>query len=39
VTWRDVAATDPYATSCRERKNVEMLFTHLKRIPSSTAFG
>jgi hypothetical protein len=29
---RDMAATDAYATSCRERKKIEMLFAHLKRI-------
>ena len=29
---RDLAATDAYATSRRERKKVEMLFAHLKRI-------
>lgn len=29
---RDIAATDAYATSRRERKKVEMLFAHLKRI-------
>jgi transposase len=29
---RDIAATDPYVTSRRERKKVEMLFAHLKRI-------
>jgi hypothetical protein len=30
--WRDIAATDAYVTSRRERKKVEMLFAHLKRI-------
>jgi transposase len=30
---RDIAATDAYVTSRRERKKVEMLFAHLKRIP------
>ncbi|MGY0714707.1 IS1182 family transposase [Azospirillum argentinense] len=29
---RSIAATDAYATSRRERKKVEMLFAHLKRI-------
>lgn len=29
---RDIAATDAYAVSRRERKKVEMLFAHLKRI-------
>jgi hypothetical protein len=29
---RDLALTDAYATSRRERKKVEMLFAHLKRI-------
>jgi hypothetical protein len=29
---RDSAATDAYVTSRRERKKVEMLFAHLKRI-------
>lgn len=29
---RTIAATDAYATSRRERKKVEMLFAHLKRI-------
>src|SRR5256884_9361030 len=29
---RDIAATDSYVTSRRERKKVEMLFAHLKRI-------
>ena len=29
---RDIAATDAYAISRRERKKVEMLFAHLKRI-------
>jgi Transposase DDE domain len=29
---RDIARTDTYATSRRERKKVEMLFAHLKRI-------
>ncbi|MEA3388115.1 MAG: IS1182 family transposase [Pseudomonadota bacterium] len=29
---RDIARTDAYATSRRERKKVEMLFAHLKRI-------
>jgi transposase len=29
---RDIAATDAYATSRRQRKKVEMLFAHLKRI-------
>ena len=28
---RDIAATDAYVTSRRERKKVEMLFAHLKR--------
>ncbi len=28
----DIAATEAYATSRRERKKVEMLFAHLKRI-------
>jgi hypothetical protein len=28
----DIAATDAYVTSRRERKKVEMLFAHLKRI-------
>ena len=34
---RDIAKTDAYVTSRRERKKVEMLFAHLKRILSSTA--
>lgn len=29
---RDIAATDAYVTSRRERKKIEMLFAHLKRI-------
>lgn len=29
---RDIAKTDAYITSRRERKKVEMLFAHLKRI-------
>lgn len=29
---RDIAQTDAYVVSRRERKKVEMLFTHLKRI-------
>jgi transposase len=29
---REIAKTDPYVTSRRERKKVEMLFAHLKRI-------
>ena len=29
---RDIAGTDGYATSRRERKKIEMLFAHLKRI-------
>ena len=29
---RDIAGTDGYVTSRRERKKVEMLFAHLKRI-------
>lgn len=29
---RDIATTDGYVTSRRERKKVEMLFAHLKRI-------
>ena len=29
---RDIAATDAYAISRRERKKVEMLFAHVKRI-------
>ena len=29
---RDIARTDAYVTSRRERKKVEMLFAHLKRI-------
>jgi len=29
---RDIAITDEYATSRRQRKKVEMLFAHLKRI-------
>ena len=29
---RDLSLTDAYATSTRERKKVEMLFAHLKRI-------
>ena len=29
---RDIAMTDAYATSRRQRKKVEMLFAHLKRI-------
>ena len=32
---RAIAKTEAYAVSCRERKKVEMLFTHLKRILSS----
>jgi hypothetical protein len=29
---RDIAATEAYLTSRRERKKIEMLFAHLKRI-------
>jgi Transposase DDE domain len=29
---RDIAGTEAYATSRRERKKIEMLFAHLKRI-------
>ena len=29
---RDIAKTEAYATSRRERKKIEMLFAHLKRI-------
>ena len=29
---RDIAKTDAYAQSRRDRKKVEMLFAHLKRI-------
>ncbi len=29
---RDIAQTDDYVISMRQRKKVEMLFTHLKRI-------
>ncbi|GBR00558.1 hypothetical protein GLI01_00060 [Gluconacetobacter liquefaciens] len=29
---RDLALTDAYFTSCRQRKKIEMLFAHLKRI-------
>src|ERR1700748_783423 len=29
---RAIAETEAYAVSCRERKKVEMLFAHLKRI-------
>src|ERR1700735_1662951 len=29
---REIAKTEAYAVSCRERKKVEMLFAHLKRI-------
>jgi hypothetical protein len=29
---RDISLTDAYVTSRRERKKVEMLFAHLKRI-------
>ena len=29
---RDLAKTEAYVTSCRQRKKVEMLFAHLKRI-------
>ena len=29
---RDIAATEAYVTSRRERKKIEMLFAHLKRI-------
>src|SRR3954463_1639424 len=29
---RDIAKTDAYLTSRRERKKIEMLFAHLKRI-------
>ena len=29
---RDIAATDAYVTSRHERKKVEMLFAHLKRV-------
>jgi hypothetical protein len=34
---RDIAATDAYVTSRRERKKVEMLFAHLKRILAGKA--
>jgi Transposase DDE domain len=30
---RDIAKTETYVTSRRERKKIEMLFAHLKRIP------
>jgi hypothetical protein len=30
---RAIAKTEAYVVSCRERKKVEMLFAHLKRIP------
>jgi hypothetical protein len=36
---RDLAMTDAYATSQRERKKVEVLFAHLKRILSWIASG
>jgi hypothetical protein len=29
---RDLLLTDAYATSRRERKKIEMMFAHLKRI-------
>jgi hypothetical protein len=29
---RDIAKTEAYVTSRRQRKNIEMLFAHLKRI-------
>ena len=29
---RAIAKTEAYAVSCRERKKIEMLFAHLKRI-------
>ena len=29
---RDIAQTEDYRTSCKQRKKVEMLFAHLKRI-------
>jgi hypothetical protein len=29
---RDIAKTEDYQTSCKQRKKVEMLFVHLKRI-------
>jgi hypothetical protein len=29
---RDIAKTDAYVTSRRQRKKIEMLFAHLKRI-------
>ena len=32
---RAIAKTEAYAVSCRERKKVEMLFAHLKRISGS----
>jgi hypothetical protein len=32
VTKRGVAKTSEYNCSCRERKKVEMIFAHLKRI-------
>src|SRR5436309_7136676 len=33
---RDIAATEAYVTSRRERKKVEMLFAHLKRVSGKT---
>jgi hypothetical protein len=29
---RDITKTEDYRTSCKQRKKVEMLFAHLKRI-------
>nr|WP_321489102.1 transposase [uncultured Hyphomonas sp.] len=36
---REVAKTDAYVQSRRERKKVEMLFAHLKRIIDLTKLG
>src|SRR6516162_6384647 len=32
ATWPDIARTDAYKTSRYQRKKIEMLFAHLKRI-------
>ena len=36
---RDIAQTDDYVISMRQRKKVEMLFAHLKRIMNWTGYA
>jgi hypothetical protein len=36
---RALSKTEAFEQSCRERKRVEMLFAHLKRIPLGARFG